>query len=194
MINAPSTLRVRVTLLDTEPAVWRELEVSSDLSLVQVHDVLQAAMGWNDSHLHHFYDGDDLTAYFLNGFDVEEGDEGRPEADVPLGEVLSEPGDVITYEYDFGDGWLHRIELLARIPGAVEVPARCLDGALACPPDDCGGPPGYAGWAAWVRSGFDDTEAPDWGDPRELREWLPVGWHPDEFSVDQVNQALRSLA
>jgi hypothetical protein len=180
-------------LLDTEPVLWRDLEVSSDLRLDQFHDVLQAVVGWTDSHLHHFYDGEELTAYFLNGFDVEEGDEGRPEAEVRLGEVLVQPGDAITYEYDFGDGWLHRIELVVRVPGAAGVLARCLDGALACPPEDCGGPPGYAVLAAWVRSGYEDSKAPDWGDPRELREWLPARWHPDEFSVDQVNQALRRL-
>lgn len=106
-------LRVRVTLLDTEPSVWRELEVPGDLRLDRVHEVLQRAMGWTDSHLHRFYDGEDLATYFLSELDIEEGEEGTAEAEVRLDQVLREPGDVMTYEYDLGDGWLHEIELQA---------------------------------------------------------------------------------
>lgn len=193
-MSAPEDMfRVRVTLLDTEPPVWRELEVRGDLTLDRLHTVLQRAMGWTDSHLHRFYDGEDLATYFLTDLDIEEGEEGTPEAEVQVAQALREPGDVIAYEYDLGDGWLHEIELQERLPGAGDVGARCTDGALACPPEDCGGPPGYAGLAPWVRSGFADSEVPEWGDPRELKEWLPSGWHPDTFVVDHVNRALRIL-
>ncbi|HEY7816167.1 MAG TPA: plasmid pRiA4b ORF-3 family protein, partial [Nakamurella sp.] len=97
-----------------------------------------------DSHLHQFGSGDDVddpdTQYYLLGFAVEDGAVGVDERSVRLDEVLVEPGDRLWYEYDLGDGWTHTVDLeevLARDQDAP--PARCLAGARACPPEDCGG-------------------------------------------------------
>lgn len=88
------TFRVRIDLADTEPPLWRRLELASDLHLDELHDVLQIAFGWTDSHLHQFSTGashDDLdTERYLTPFDIEEGDEGTPESEVRLDEVLAD--------------------------------------------------------------------------------------------------------
>ena len=100
--------RVRVDLNGTKPPLWRRLELASDLFLDQVHEVMQAAFGWTDSHLHQFGSGPGhygpATEHYLCPFQVEEGDPGVPEEDVRLDEVLAEPGDKLFYDYDFGDG------------------------------------------------------------------------------------------
>ena len=104
---------VRVDLVDAKPPVWRRLELPSTLRLDQLHGVLQAVFDWTDSHLHRFVLDDDAWGdgeKYLCPYDVEEGeDDGVPEGDVRLDEVLAAPGDVLTYVYDYGDNWHHRL-------------------------------------------------------------------------------------
>jgi hypothetical protein len=82
-----------------------------------VHDVIQAAFGWTDSHLHRFGCGPEYsshdTEYYLCPFEVEEGETGIPEDQVRLDEVLTEIGDTLFYAYDFGDDWQLTIRLEA---------------------------------------------------------------------------------
>lgn len=137
---------LRITLDDTD--VWRRVDVRSDLTLDVVHEVVQEAMGWTDSHLHQFVAGDSPhdrhSQRFLTPFDVEEGDVGVLEREVHLDELLQAPGDALFYAYDFGDGWDHTVRLEAVTPWADATPvAVCTGGERACPPEDCGGVSGY---------------------------------------------------
>lgn len=182
---------MRVHLHGAKPPVWRRLELPGDLTLTQVHDAIQAAMGWTDSHLHRFRtDRDHRSPYFVNSFDLDEGEDGVLEDDVRLDQLVSTEGDALWYEYDFGDGWDHALqveEVLDELPAMV----RCIGGRMACPPEDCGGIGGYAELASWVRSGYDDALLPDvFGDAAHALDWLPLEWHPDHFDLDQVNAAL----
>ena len=135
---------VRLDLDNARPPIWRRLRVASDLPLDQVHDVIQAAMGWSDMHLHHFQMGPDAKDVrlvpFLTPFDVEEGEtDGTLESDVRLDQVVGEPGHRLFYEYDFGDSWEHVIkveDLIAPKSGMPQIV--CLAGANACPPEDVG--------------------------------------------------------
>lgn len=183
--------RVRLDLDGAKPPVWRRLELPGDLTLPRMHDVMQAAMGWTDSHLHRFRTGSDPRApYFLTNFDVSEGDEGVLEDDVRLDQLVVDEGDALWYEYDFGDGWEHvlRIEAILDEPPAA---VRCIEGRLACPPEDCGGMGGYEDLASWVRSGYDAQRLPEvFEDAAHAHGWLPTNWHPDRFDVDEVNSAL----
>ena len=183
--------RVRLDLHGARPPVWRRLELPGDLTLPRLHDVIQAAMGWTDSHLHRFRTGSDhRSRYFVTHFDLDEGEEGMLEDDVRLDQLVAERGDELWYEYDFGDGWDHRLgveDVLGEPPSA----ARCTGGKMACPPEDCGGIGGHGELAAWVRSGYDDDLLPQgFEDAEHGRNWLPIGWHPDHFDVDEANAAL----
>lgn len=184
-------LRVRIDLVGAKPPVWRRLELPGDLTLPRVHDVIQAAMGWTNSHLHRFrMDRDPRSPYFLTQFDLEEGDEGVLEDDVRLDQVLTVEGDELFYDYDFGDGWRHvlKVEAVLEEPPAIAV---CTAGKLACPPEDCGGPGGYDELAVWVRSDCEDAKLPTVFDDAEAAlEWLPLDWHPDHFDLTEVNDAL----
>ncbi|GAB7003332.1 hypothetical protein JCM18899A_08030 [Nocardioides sp. AN3] len=183
--------RVRLHLEGSVPQVWRRLDLPADLPLPRLHDAIQAAMGWTNSHLHRFRTGADRwSSHLLTRFDVEEDEDGVLEDDVRLDQLLASVGDALWYEYDFGDDWDHVLELeevLAERPAEV----RCLAGELACPPEDCGGIGGHEELAAWVRSGYDDALLPDgFEDAEHAHGWLPAGWHPDRFDVDEANAEL----
>jgi hypothetical protein len=183
--------RVRLDLRGAQPPVWRRLELPGDLTLPQLHGVIQASMGWTDSHLHRFRTGrDHRSPHFVTTFDLDEGEDGVPEDNVRFDQLVTGTGDVLWYEYDFGDGWDHelRVEQVLDDPPAR---ARCTAGRMACPPEDCGGIGGYTDLASWVRSGYDDALLPDvFDDAAHAQDWLPIGWHPDTFDLDEVNAAL----
>jgi len=166
------TYRVRIDLVGAKPPIWRRLELSSQLFLDEVHQVIQAALGWTDSHLHRFAIGpsvwDQNAELFLCPFDVEEGeDDGVPEADVRLDEVLGEAGDTLRYVYDYGDDWEHVMVLEAVLDRPVDAArAVCTGGRRAGPPEDCGGVWGY----------------------RELLDTGAVD--AEEFNVNDVNATL----
>jgi hypothetical protein len=142
------TFRIRVDLKGTRPPLWRRFELASDLFLDQVHDIIQIAFGWTDSHLHGFSSGPGFygaqTERYLCPFDVAEGETGVPEGEVRLDEVLSDPGDKLYYTYDYGDDWQHVIALEAVLPRiATSRRAACTGGRRPGPAEDCGGVHAY---------------------------------------------------
>jgi hypothetical protein len=126
------TTRLQVTLRDVEPAVIRVLDVPAANSLPELHDLLQVGVGWTDSHLHQFSTGE--KTYGIPDVDAWEDQEDESSA------YLKDLPARFVYLYDFGDGWEHDVEVLgtgADRPG-------CVFGEGMCPPEDCGGAPGYA--------------------------------------------------
>lgn len=129
------TVRLQVNLCHVEPAVVRVMDVPAVATLPELHELLQAAFGWWDYHLHQFA-ASDGTSY---GMDLDELDAPEEQQD-ENGARLRDLGERFTYVYDFGDDWIHDVIVLgtgADAPG-------CVDGQGTCPPEDCGGPGGYA--------------------------------------------------
>lgn len=130
-------LTVKVTLEDSAaPVVWRRLRVAADIRLDRFHQVLGAAMGWEDSHLHVFEHSDERYGHPNPEIEI------KDDREKTLGDLLAAEGDRLDYEYDFGDSWAHVIVLEASAAGDDATP-RCIDGAGRCPPEDVGGIPGY---------------------------------------------------
>jgi Plasmid pRiA4b ORF-3-like protein len=125
------TSRLRISLRDVHPPVLRVIDVPADSTLPELHELLQAGLGWTNSHLHQFVAGDQLY-----GVPDEEWEAQHDESGVRLGQLPRRFG----YLYDFGDGWEHDVEVLG--PGGDQ--PGCVFGEGACPPEDCGGPYGYA--------------------------------------------------
>ncbi|MEO2095611.1 MAG: plasmid pRiA4b ORF-3 family protein [Brachybacterium sp.] len=144
--SAVQVLTIRVDLHRSTPPIWRRLELRSDLSLEDVHTVLQTAFDWEGYYLWRFAVGgapfDDHAQQFLCKFDVEEGEDpdGVPACEVRLGELLQAEGDTLEYLYDYGDGWdLGIVVEAVREAEEGDAPARATDGRRAAPPEDCGG-------------------------------------------------------
>lgn len=173
---------IKVTLQGIRPFIWRRIQVPADIRLGKFHRVLQAAMGWTDSHLHAFRIGD--VTYGVP--DPDSPDLAQSERVIRLDKVGG-PGDAFPYEYDFGDGWTHEIRIEKALPAdpAVHYP-RCLAGERACPPEDCGGPPGYGA----LRAALQDPAHPD---HEELREWAGPSFDPEAFDPAKVNRLLWRL-
>lgn len=179
--SEPPILRLGVTLRGVRPPVWRRIEVPAELTLARLHGVLQAAMGWTNSHLHHFYQG---QVYYgpvdlLDDLAVE--DERR----VTVGDVLRRLRQRITYEYDFGDGWEHDVVLEARVEREPRVRyPRVVAGERACPPEDVGGAWGYAEFLAAVA----DPAHPEHDD---LLDWYGDDFDPEAFDLAATDRRVR---
>ncbi|MGQ0593247.1 MAG: plasmid pRiA4b ORF-3 family protein [Gammaproteobacteria bacterium] len=177
-IRESGVYQLKVTLDGTTPLIWRRLLVPASISLKKLHGVLQTAMGWENSHLHQFEAGEDIFG------DPEFGADNIDEARVRLDKVLIRVKDTMHYEYDFGDGWRHEI-VLEKIDKAEEGTGApiCTGGARACPPEDCGGIPGYRRFLRTL------------GDPShpkhdEMLEWVGGAFDPEHFDVTTVNTLL----
>jgi hypothetical protein len=175
--------RLRVTLLDVAPPVWRELRVPSVVGLHLLHAVVQIAMGWEDRHLHEWRVGDRV---YVPSDEEDWGEGALDEASVTLAEIG--PLDAAwRYLYDMGDGWEHLVEVVGidRYDATV-VPLACLDGARACPPEDIGGAFGYEHL-------LDALSDPDDAEHEEVLEQFGDGWAPDDLDLSRVNERLEEL-
>lgn len=176
-------LRFRVSLVGSEPEIWRRIEVPINYTFWDLHVAIQDAMGWLDYHLHEFCfrDGDGGPEVRI-GIPDEERWEDRdvlPGWEQDLTTYFA-PDRVrrAEYLYDFGDDWMHEVVLEDNpgVPPGVELP-RCVDGARACPPEDCGGVSAYSELLAGRHPGQEDFM--DF-DPAEFDAAAVVFSDPDE--------------
>jgi len=178
---AKNALQLKITLRYVSPPIWRRVVVPDNFTLGDLHGVIQVAMGWYNCHLHAFrVDGVEYTGTMPDeGF----GPPAEHEDEVLLSQIVQRKGQRFTYEYDFGDTWLHEILVEKIQPAAGPHPEPvCLAGRRACPPEDCGGPPGYAQVLHVLRSATRRDE-------REFREWVG-DYDPERFDAAYVNQCL----
>jgi yecA family protein len=175
--------RLKITLEGIRPAIWRRMEIPSDAKLPDVSRVLITAMGWNDTHLHAFRVGSvtygDPDPDFPTGM--------RSERSVTLAQIAPHAKDRFFFDYDFGDGWEHRVVVESIEPAEDSERLRCLGGARACPPDDCGGVGGYGDLLRILRN-------PRHPEYRRMRTWAGHNFDPESFDIDEVNRELRRLA
>jgi hypothetical protein len=175
-------LQVRITLRYVDdPPVWRQVLIPAAYPLSRVHRVIQAAMGWEDCHLHAFQIG--KTTY---GPDPEEELGYADETKARLADV-ARVRTRIAYEYDFGDSWEHELVVEARTlaEDGQAYPA-CLDGEGACPPEDCGGAYGFAELKEVLA-------APDSAERDEMLEWVDEDFDPARFDLAAANTAVASI-
>jgi hypothetical protein len=175
-----SVYQLKATILDTKPPVWRRLVVRDDSTLAELHDVLQAAFGWWDCHLHEFEIGGVR-------YGVDDGEDWSPPKDERRAKLrnLVQARSAFLYVYDFGDYWRHRI-VVEKVLGAetgTRYPA-CTGGRRACPPEDCGGPWGYQEFLAAI--GDPDHEEHD-----SMLTWVGGSFDPDAFDAGEFEHRLR---
>ena len=179
-------LQIKITLLGTEPPVWRRVLVSDRLTLEDLHQVVQRSMGWENAHLHMFEIGG--VRYGEQPDEVWEDMPGvRDQAHTRLLALGLEPGDAFSYHYDFGDDWWHELlieEDCGYMP-TIRYP-RCMDGARACPPEDVGS---IAGYERFVRAIND----PDDEEFVMYTLWIGGSFDPEAFDRKAANRRLRRI-
>ncbi|MFA5265396.1 MAG: plasmid pRiA4b ORF-3 family protein [Opitutaceae bacterium] len=189
--SAGTLMQLKVTLCGSRPSIWRRLLVPADIKLSKLHAVLQTSMGWEESHLHVFRHEDktyEPAAHRQLGGGFFVPDENQDEAKVRLADLLHAKGDWLVYEYDFGDGWEHevRVEKIVPVGSSNAHRAVCLAGARACPPEDCGGLPGYDHLLKIIAN-------PKHSEHHETLEWLGGTFAPEAFDAARVDASLLKL-
>jgi hypothetical protein len=177
--------QITVTLDGIEPPIWRRVVVRASVTLERLHAILQAALGWTSSHLHVF----ELDRERIGiPYDLEYLDETytRSSRIVHLGDVVDRGIRRFVYEYDFGDSWTHTIEIEEVDERNFHDLARCVDGARACPPEDCGGVEGYGRMLEIL---FDPTHE----EFEEMRQWVGPDFQPERFDIREVNERLATV-
>jgi len=179
--------QMKVVLVESDPEIWRCFCVPSAIRLPKLHQALQRIMGWKDGHLHAFRAGGKKFQIPSREFDGEPGNDSHDERKFTLAELLLDTEQELFYEYDFGDGWSHRLLLEKVLPANPEFQqVLCLDGENACPPEDSGGMGGY----------YDLLEV--LADPKHeeydhMRQWTGGAFDPKAFDLAGVNRALKKI-
>lgn len=178
--------QLRIELQHIEPQIWRKLLVPDTLTMVKLDRVVQMAMGWTNRHLHDWHiDG---KRYGVPDPEWNNEDDMLDERKFTVGGLLAEHIEEFFYQYDFGDGWEHRIVVEKRKPPQPEYNTwpMCIAGANACPPEDVGGPPGYMDFLEAIRN-------PTHEEHLHLWQWNGGPFDPVAFSANDVNRALKRL-
>jgi len=176
---------LRIELKDSDPPVWRVVEVPTSITLKVLHDIVQAAMGWLDYHLWEMViDG---QTYGLPMGDDWGTAPRKVAARTRLRDVLVPGTTRIDYTYDFGDNWEHSLVVRDVRPGDPgSAYPRFIEGERECPPEDCGGISGF----------YEMLEAradPNHPDHTDVTEWLD-GYDPDRFDIFPIQGALGRIA
>lgn len=187
-VEAGRIYQLKVSLKGAKPPIWRRILIPSNMELIDLHDAIQAAMGWQDCHLHQFKQGrksfqSDPDADFpgIGAFETQSSDGVR------IGDLLRKEKEKIAYEYDFGDSWEHEI-LLEKMAEPEEGQAYplCIKGMRACPPEDCGGLWGYYNL-------LEILEDPECDEHDEMMDWAGGPIDPEAFDLDEANARIRQL-
>ncbi|MFC1834107.1 plasmid pRiA4b ORF-3 family protein [Thermodesulfobacteriota bacterium] len=174
--------QLKVTLRDIKPPVWHRVHVSNDSTLYEFHEALQILMGWTDSHLHEFM----ISGTAYGDPEIDPVADVEDETVVKLDEIVSKEKERFHYRYDFGDCWDHEVvvEKILPVEKGIRYPF-CVAGERACPPEDCGGAPGYAELLA----ALGDPSHPDHD---HFFAWLPGDFDSEKFDAVRVNKGLRT--
>lgn len=185
--TSPLTVfQFKITLLGSKPAIWRRIQVQ-DCTLDKLHEHIQTAMGWTNSHLHHFlingrrYGDPELLGDEFEDF------EGIDSTRTMIGEIVPTTGKLFAfrYEYDFGDGWEHEILFEGRPPlDKSQRYPQCVDGKRACPPEDVGGVWGYQDFLKAIANPKHERH-------EEFLEWWGGPFSADAFDPSEATRQMR---
>ena len=179
--------RLKIELEDTEPRIWRRVDVPTGITLATLHDVIQALMRWEHAHLYEFRVGDRAYGDPLPGAETF-GHRVYKARGLRLSQLIERGVEQFTYIYDFGDDWRCRIRIEGRRDGdpGIDYPV-FVDGARRAPPEDVGGIPGFEEFLEAVND-------PDHPDHDHLLTWAGGGFDPDDIDRHEIETDLAFIA
>ena len=174
--------QIKITLNESKPPIWRRLLVPGDITLYRLHRIIQDAMGWWDSHLHQFI----VNEVYYGEPSDDDWYEVKSERRAKLNQIAPSEKDKFTYEYDFGDDWLHTVLVEKILPPdpSQKLPV-CIKGKRACPPEDVGGVWGYEGFLEAIKD-------PKHEEHESYLEWVGGDFDPEKFDLDAINARLKA--
>jgi hypothetical protein len=187
MTSTDRIARLRISLAEIEPEIWRRVEVPLAVHLKGVHDVIQAAMGWEDYHLFEFHIGQKVYGIPDPAWDFDR--EVMNARSVRLAALIARGIDHLEYVYDLGDNWRHvvTIEAVGPPPAPARLYPRFVEGARRCPPEDVGGVIGYDEFLEAVRK-------PRHPEQRRILEWYGGPYDPDDIDLALIRRRIGQLA
>ena len=180
-----STLRIE--LENSEPLIWRELEVPSSLCLTSLAQAILLAFGWNEDHLHQFLESrKNHYATSMNELGGTLYPGTKDGSRYGVSHLLKKQGDSVLFEYDYGDSWYHKVKLksVADYADYETKAVRLIGGANACPPDDCGGIYRYRHLVELMQKNPQSSEL------SEFYDWMGCKWDPEFFPMDETVKAV----
>ncbi|MDR0645464.1 MAG: plasmid pRiA4b ORF-3 family protein [Elusimicrobiota bacterium] len=181
---------VEVKLTNIKVPIWRQIEVPFYITLHQLHEIIQKAMGWNNAHLYYFKIAG--INYDINDEDMLDLSNDIDSRETKLADIWDKEKHCV-YTYDFGDDWKHEVffkKIIAAEDG-VKYP-RCFKGAGKCPPEDIGGNAGYED----LLKAINNPHSPE---RQRYADWLDwseedfSNFNPEYFDVEEVNQRINTL-
>ena len=177
-----SEYHLRIKLNNIGIDIWRELKVPSNVELDFLGHLLVDIMGWEDVHLFHFMHN---KVFYSDQESVDMSFRGNVKlySDYTLSDLLKTEKDKMTFEYDFGDSWWHEISVVGIRPYRKGEKHRItfVDGRGACPPEDCGGVPGYERLLEMAKKKRKSAEE------KEELEWYDIDKHYDPNDPDVIS-------
>ncbi|MEY4135295.1 MAG: plasmid pRiA4b ORF-3 family protein [Saprospiraceae bacterium] len=183
-MNKSITFKIKLDYI--KPAIWRVFKVNETEDLFSLHQIIQVVMGWENAHLFEFtcqnrrigliHDDDEPW-----GVDEEVEDSES----VTLKDLDLKINDKLMYVYDFGDDWIHQLQVLEISTEELDKPV-CLKGERSCPPEDCGGPHGYM----HLLSVLKNPNSPEYA---EIIEWIGDDFDPELFDLAETNELLEEF-
>jgi hypothetical protein len=185
MSIAATGVRIKAAIAHVSPEVMRRIAVPLTIRLDRLHLTLQAAFGWTNSHLYAFHTGGASWGEPDPDFNEAMGDARKTR----LYDIVRDTGaKTIRYSYDFGDNWEHVIRIEKWVENtSMEGLPMLLDAKGRCPPEDVGGPPGYALFLA----ALNDPAHPEHA---AVKRWIGDDYDPDLFDRKALENAVDALA
>ncbi len=180
--------QIKITLNGIRPPIWRRIQVASNTTLQDLHNILQVTMGWMGGHLHMFTASGEqysLAPFYEPDSSFLDEIDAKDSSRIKLNKLVTGEGYKMLYEYDFGDGWEHVIlvEKILPMTPDTKLPV-CIKGKRACPPEDVGGIWGYEEFLQALQD-------PDHPEHEMYAEWLDYDFDPEYFDKDEVNVVLQ---
>ena len=184
MSDSIKIYELKITLSGIKPSICRTIQIEENRTFFELHVAIQIAFGWENSHMHIFEIGDDRIG--MSEFDEFEDDHTIEEKTIRLFQTGLNEKDKFEYIYDFGDHWLHEIQLTKILEPKKTFYPKCIKGAMNRPPEDCGGIYGFEDF----KEIMGNRKHPEF---KEMKTWYGGMYDEELFLKDQINEDFKNF-